>query len=276
MATYAVGDIQGCYEPLSRLLDACHFDPAADRLWVVGDMVNRGPDSLATLRLLHSLERCVVAVLGNHDLHLLALALDNPSAEGNPSLRPVLEAKDRAPLLDWLRQRPFLHSELIETETSSERIVMTHAGIPPIWSLTEAQSHAQEATELLRGKKYPRYLRGMYGNKPDRWSPQLTGIARFRAITNYFTRMRFCAADGRLELTVKENRAAAPLGFAPWFTLPSQHEEAPYTLIFGHWAALDGQTGRTDRLALDTGCVWGRRMTMLRLEDRHPFTIVCQ
>jgi bis(5'-nucleosyl)-tetraphosphatase (symmetrical) len=149
-------------------------------------------------------------------------------------------------------------------------------GIPPIWSLTEARSHAQEAAELLRGKNHPRYLRGMYGNKPDRWSPQLTGIARFRAITNYFTRMRFCAADGRLELTVKESSAAAPRGFAPWFTLPMRHDEPPYTLLFGHWAALDGHTGRNDRLALDTGCVWGRRMTMLRLEDRHPFTVACR
>ena len=276
MATYAVGDIQGCYDPLNRLLDACHFDPAADQLWVVGDMVNRGPDSLATLRLLQSLDRCVVAVLGNHDLHLLAVALDNPPQQSNPTLKQLLEAKDRAPLLDWLRQRPFLHEALIETESGPEQMVMTHAGIPPIWSLIEARSHAQEAAELLRGKNHPRYLRGMYGNKPDRWSPQLTGIARFRAITNYFTRMRFCAADGRLELTVKESSAAAPRGFAPWFTLPMRHDEPPYTLLFGHWAALDGHTGRNDRLALDTGCVWGRRMTMLRLEDRHPFTVACR
>jgi bis(5'-nucleosyl)-tetraphosphatase (symmetrical) len=269
MATYAIGDVQGCWEPLARLLEEeLRFDPAADRLWFVGDLVNRGPDSLRVLRFVRGLGKRAVTVLGNHDLHLLAVAAGVRKLSRKDSLGEILAADDGAELLEWLRHRPLAYRE------SGLDYLMVHAGVPPAWSVEDTLSRAAEVERALQGKACDDFLHHMYGNYPDRWDDSLGNWERLRVITNYLTRMRFCDTEGRLDLDNTSAPDGANRGFKPWF----RHEErraAGTPIVFGHWAALEGRADTEGVYALDTGCVWGGRLRAMRLEDRALFHCGC-
>lgn len=261
MALYAVGDVQGCLQPLKCLLERVHFDPAHDHLWLVGDLVNRGPQSLETLRFLYAMRDSMTTVLGNHDLHLLAIANNIERLKKHDTLREILEVPDRNDLLDWLRRQKLLHYD------AERDIALVHAGIPPQWTLQEALQRAGEVEEALRDDaRLPLFLDGMYGNEPEQWSEELHGAARLRVITNYFTRMRFCTATGALDLKSKEGLGSAPSGYAPWFSHPGRKTRGQ-KIIFGHWAALEGNCNEPGLHALDTGCVWGNAMTLLNVDS---------
>jgi len=268
MATYAIGDIQGCFESLQCLLEKIAFNPSVDKLWLVGDLINRGPDSLATLRFLYSIRHSIEFVLGNHDLHFIAVAYGVRTKGQSDTLDALLQAPDRQELIDWLRQGKLVHSD------DRLAFTMVHAGIPPIWTLDQAQAYAREVEAVLQSRYCSEFLANMYGNSPKRWKNKLIGFDRLRLITNYFTRMRFCSADGKLELETKESAAAAPIGFAPWFSF-SERKTAQSKIIFGHWAALEGKVNAPNLYALDTGCVWGGSLTALRLEDLRYFQCFC-
>ncbi|HJO35530.1 MAG TPA: symmetrical bis(5'-nucleosyl)-tetraphosphatase [Gammaproteobacteria bacterium] len=257
MAVYAIGDLQGCFEELQRLLDRLHFDPAADRLWFAGDLVNRGPDSLATLRFVHSLGERAAVVLGNHDLHLLTLYAQGRGAEANATLRPIFAAEDVTVLLEWLRHQPLLHHD------ARLGFTMTHAGLPPAWDLAQAQACAREVEQALQGEGFAALSRRLYGNEPDRWRPDLTGLARLRYTVNALTRMRFCTADGRLDFTAKGAPGSQPPGLLPWFEVPARTPTG--RLLFGHWSAL-GPVAAPGIYPLDTGCLWGGALSALRLD----------
>lgn len=261
MATYAIGDIQGCYRTLLRLLEAVSFNAEVDRLWFVGDLVNRGPESLSTLRFVRSLGDRATTVLGNHDLHLLAIYYADHPLRPADTFDDVLAAPDRGELLEWLRWRPILHRD------TSLGYVLCHAGLPHIWSLDEAEQHARELETALRGPKHRRYFKKMYGNKPKRWREELEGRKRLRAITNYFTRMRVIDERGTLDLEYNGALEELPAHGFPWY---SAYSGRPLELeiIFGHWAALDGLIEVPGIHALDTGCVWGNGLTALCLETR--------
>ncbi|MDV9031700.1 symmetrical bis(5'-nucleosyl)-tetraphosphatase [Pseudomonas sp. RAC1] len=261
MATYAVGDLQGCLKPLKCLLEQVRFNPASDRLWLVGDLVNRGPESLETLRYLYSIRDSLVCVLGNHDLHLLA-AWHNPERlKKSDTLREIVEAPDADALLGWLRRQKLLHYD------EARGIAMAHAGIPPQWTLGKALELAAEVEQVLRDdNRLQPYLDGMYGNEPNKWSKDLTGIERLRVITNYFTRMRFCTATGKLDLKSKEGLDSAPKGYKAWYAHKNRRSRH-VKIIFGHWAALEGRVDTPDIIALDTGCVWGGAMTLYNLDS---------
>nr|CDQ33563.1 Bis(5'-nucleosyl)-tetraphosphatase, symmetrical [Virgibacillus halodenitrificans] len=260
MSTYAIGDLQGCYAEFAALLERIAFDPRRDRLWLVGDLVNRGPGSLDCLRAVKALGDSARVVLGNHDLHLLAAAWAGAPLKRSDTLQPILEADDRDELLDWLRHQPLLvHDVALDA-------VMVHAGLPPHWSLKQARDYAAEVEAVLRGDAVGDFLVAMYGNSPARWTDDLEGIERLRVIVNTFTRMRFIAADGTLDFDAKEGLDSAPEGFAPWFTYTRNDDPR---IVFGHWAALQGMTpdARVRALALDTGCVWGSELTAVDLES---------
>ncbi|WP_257296326.1 symmetrical bis(5'-nucleosyl)-tetraphosphatase [Endozoicomonas sp. YOMI1] len=258
MTTYAVGDIQGCYDPLRHLLDELKFDPDHDVLWVAGDMVNRGPKSLATLRYLKSLGNSCIAVLGNHDLHLLAVACGIRKQKGKDTLTEVLEAPDADELLQWLRFRPMLHHD------DQRKITMVHAGIPPVWTIDQAIQQARELEQALRSEDHIKWLKKIFKNtKPQPWDDELKLKQRLRLTAAYFTRMRFCNAYGMLDL---ESKGSIPKnGYAPWFRFsksPCYQEQ----IIFGHWAALDGVSGHDNIHAIDTGCVWGKSLTAINVD----------
>ncbi|NIR60919.1 MAG: symmetrical bis(5'-nucleosyl)-tetraphosphatase [Gammaproteobacteria bacterium] len=262
MAHYAVGDVQGCLGPLRRLLEALRFDPAADRLWLTGDLVNRGPDSLATLRLIRELGEAAVAVLGNHDLHMLAVAAGAEPAKTSDTFDDVLSAPDRETLLEWLRHRPLLHRDTALGWT------LLHAGLPPQWDIDTAQARAREVETALRGPRCRELLTGMYGDEPERWSDSLAGAPRLRFIINCLTRLRFCDAAGRLALGVKGPPGAQPEGYLPWFEIPGR-ASAGARIVFGHWAALGTRAG-PDAYGIDGGCVWDGRLVALRLDVDPP------
>ncbi|MCK5893158.1 MAG: symmetrical bis(5'-nucleosyl)-tetraphosphatase [Endozoicomonadaceae bacterium] len=268
MTDYAVGDIQGCYSNLRYLLDKVGFDPDHDTLWAVGDLVNRGPESLETLRYLKSLKKHCIAVLGNHDLHLLAVAHGVRRTKHLDTIDTILVAKDRDELLDWLRHRPLIHYD------KSLKTLMVHAGIPPIWDLDDTRKRAKELETILQGNQYGEFLENMYGNKPRRWSDKLKGWKRLRMITNYFTRMRLCQADGTLDLDMKVSIKASGNDYAPWFQQPSRLP-SELNVIFGHWAALEGKTDMKHIHALDTGCVWGNHLTLMKLTNHQRFNVDC-
>ncbi len=266
MTRYAVGDLQGCFDPLQRLLERVKFDPARDQLWTVGDIVNRGPQSLECLRFFYELGDRARVVLGNHDLHLLAIAHGVRALKRGDTLQPILDAPDCAELLAWLCRQPLLHRDGAYT--------MVHAGLAPQWSIAYAKQLADEVAIALQSDRLVEFLEGMYGDTPASWSDQLKGIERWRTITNYFTRMRFCTSTGELDLKSKEGPATAPPGYMPWFDVP-QRKSAGEILIVGHWAMLMGKTRRDDVIALDTGCVWGNRLTLLNLETRALLSCEC-
>ena len=269
MAVYAVGDLQGCLEPLQCLLEHVHFDPAKDRLWLVGDLINRGPQSLETLRFLYAMRESVVCVLGNHDLHLLASARKIERLKRNDTLREILEAPDNGELLLWLRQQKLMHYD------AERDIVMVHAGIPPQWTLKKALKLAGEVEAALHDDVlYEPFLDGMYGNEPAKWDNDLHGVTRLRVITNYFTRMRFCTPEGKLDLKGKEGADTAMPGYAPWFS-HKERKTKSQKIIFGHWAALEGRCDEPGVFALDTGCVWGGSMTLLNVDTLERYHCDC-
>lgn len=267
MSDYAIGDVQGCYEPLQRLLEHIHFDEKKDRLWFVGDLVNRGPESLAVLQFIYALPIAAQITLGNHDLHLLgSLFGGRPWKGDDDTLQQIINSPHAEELGHWLRQQSILcHSEALN-------LVMCHAGISPLWDLAQAKSLAQELENALRGEHYKEFLALMYGNMPNIWAQDLVGIDRLRLITNYFTRMRFCDAHGKLELDYKGTIKSAPQGIYPWYEVPVRRE-IKADIVFGHWAALMGECSQPNMYAIDTGCIWGGPLTALRLQDRQRFSV---
>lgn len=262
MATYAVGDVQGCYAELCQLLEAVEFS-STDTLWLAGDLVNRGPESLAVLRLVRSLGSRAITVLGNHDLHLLAIYFGGHKAHRGDTFDALLAAPDMPEIAQWYLQQPLL---VVEPTLG---FAMAHAGIPPIWTLTEAQTLAQEVQDHLQNDDYVGYFRELYGNEPNCWQDDLRGMDRLRLITNYFTRMRLIRPDGQLDFKHKGVLQNLPKGYKPWFDyagLGIAPPDASMQIIFGHWAALEGVTDNPQALALDTGCVWGRTLTALCLD----------
>ncbi len=259
MAVYAVGDLQGCYEPLQRLLDLLRFDPATDVLWLVGDLVNRGPQSVEVLRLVRGLGERAVTVLGNHDLTLLAVAAGAVKPKRKDTFYSVLDAPDGAELVDWLRGRPMLHHD------PTLGFTLVHAGLPPQWDLELACRCAAELEATLRGAEHREFLAHMFGAEPRRWRDKLSGYDRLRFIVNALTRMRFCTAEGTLSLTDKGPPGSQASDLLPWFAVPGRRNAA-LKIIFGHWAAL-GYYRAPGLYALDSGCVWGQRLTAIRLDE---------
>ena len=267
MSDYAIGDLQGCYGPLMRLLDLIDFNENTDCLWFVGDLVNRGPDSLAVLRFIKSLPVSPKITLGNHDLHLLASLFGGRPLKGrDDTLQELIAAEDAEELGHWLRKQPIIYySPELNT-------IMSHAGIAPIWDLTQAIAYGQELEQVLSGDDYAEFLMLMYGNIPNSWSEDLRDIDRLRLITNYFTRMRFCNEQGTLELNYKGTIDKAPENLYPWYAVP-RRKEINVDIVFGHWAALRGECPNPRIHAIDTGCLWGGQLTALRLQDKKRFSV---
>ena len=259
MAVWAIGDLQGCYGPTQRLLEKIRFDPAQDRLWFCGDLVNRGGESLETLRLVHSLREHCEVVLGNHDLSLLAISERSPDDQRkvNPDLQRVLFAEDREALIEWLRHRPLVHSD------RELGWMMIHAGLAPKWTSTHAEKHAREVEYRLRGDGRRKLLRNMYGDYPP-WSPALRGVERERAIINIFTRLRYCSPRGRIAFDEKGAPGTQAPGLYPWYEVPGRVER-DLKIVCGHWSTLGLFIGHGVH-AIDTGAVWGGKLTALQLD----------
>ena len=260
MRLFAIGDIQGCAAAFDALLHKIAFRPARDRLWLVGDLVNRGPASLAVLRRVMGLGRSVTCVLGNHDLHLLATVAGRRELAPGDTFHDVLEAPDLSSIVDWLRHRPLLHHD-----RGSNR-VLVHAGIPPPWTVAEARAEARAVETQLGGRQWRSAFRDMYGGEPSAWSEKLRGAERRRYTINALTRMRYCDRHGRLDLSYSGTPGTQPKGLIPWFDVPERRARSTH-IVFGHWAAL-GLLRRSDVTALDTGCVWGNHLTAVRLDRR--------
>ncbi len=264
MPTYAIGDLQGCQPSLLPLLERIDTE-AGTRLIFVGDLVNRGPQSLATLRTVRQLGSRATALLGNHDLHLLAVSQGIRKRHASDTIDDILQADDRRELLDWVRRRPLAHLE--------QGHLMVHAGVLPLWTVEQTLDLAHEVETVLRGPDWVDFLRDMYGNQPVKWDDRLTGSDRLRCIVNALTRIRYCTADGAMELTSKEAFGPAHAGLVPWFDMP-QRQSAGTPIVFGHWSTL-GLTLRPDLIGLDTGCVWGGKLTACRLDDRAIIQVDC-
>lgn len=273
MALYCAGDIQGCDDALERLLSLIGFSPSRDTIYLLGDLVNRGPASAAVLRRCMRLEGSVHALLGNHDLHLLATAHGVRPPSRRDTLDSILHAPDRGALLDWLRQQPLAR----QVEHGGDRLLLVHAGVLPQWSADDVLVYAAEVQAMLRGQALADFLRQMYGNRPDHWDAGLQGPDRLRIIVNALTRLRFCTPEGRMDFDSTESAAQAPAGLLPWFDTP--HRRTQDTLIaFGHWSTL-GWISRPDILGLDTGCVWGGALSAVRfgatLAEREQCKVPC-
>lgn len=267
MATYAIGDIQGCYSALQRLLEKLSFDASRDVLWLTGDLVNRGKASLEVLRFVRGLgDRCKV-VLGNHDLHLLAIMHGVRESNHNDTFHDILEASDSEALMRWLLHQPLLVSD------DERKIVMTHAGVAPCWSILQAKQHAHELEDALRTHPV-KTLTHLFGNTPDQWHDFLKGEDRLRCIVNYLTRMRYCDIDSRLEFSFKGEPADCPPGLLPWFEVPTRKDK-DWSIVFGHWASLRGQSTVANVHALDTGCAWGECLTALCFETQVRTSVRC-
>ena len=284
MSTYAIGDLQGCAQSFDALLNRIAFDARIDRLWLVGDLVNRGPDSLAVLRRVMTLGDAVTVVLGNHDLHLLAVWAGVRKRSRNDTLDGVLAAPDATRLLNWLRHRRLAH----RARFGDGDVLMVHAGVLPSWTITDTMRHAAELEAALRVDTWRDTLAVLFGNQPDRWDDSLTGEVRLRAIINALTRLRYCSDDGRIDFESKDAPAALvagssdastgafprpPAGFKPWFDIAGR-KTRDALVVFGHWSML-GVVVRHDVIALDSGCVWGGALTAIRLEDRTLFQVSC-
>jgi len=263
MATYAIGDIQGCHTSLQHLLLKIQFDPSVDRLWLVGDMVNRGPDSLAVLRWAKAHQDSVITVLGNHDLHALVVYEGMAAAQRMDTLEELLAAPDAPSLFDWLRRQKLAYAQ--------DDLLLVHAGLLPQWNAAQSLALAGEVEQALRGEHYRDFLRHMYGNQPNTWHDDLSGFDRLRVITNALTRLRVCTAEGEMEFKFKGELADVPQGYHAWFNVP-ERASLDSTIIFGHWSAL-GLVLEDHVIALDTGCLWGGSLTALRLQDRQLFQV---
>ncbi|UJF19572.1 symmetrical bis(5'-nucleosyl)-tetraphosphatase [Vibrio sp. SS-MA-C1-2] len=273
MATYLVGDIQGCLDELQQLLSLVEFSPETDTLWLAGDLVARGPHSLETLRFIKSLGKSAITVLGNHDLHLLATAAGFMRVNPKDKTQPIFDADDCDELLTWLRHQPLI--------AQHPEFVVSHAGIHPHWSIEQAIDAAREVETILKSDDYLWLIKNMYSNEPKLWSDNLEGIERYRFTINSLTRMRYCYLDGRLDMACKlppseldDHRFIESEKLVPWFELPLASSSENKRLIFGHWAALMGYQDK-QVIGLDTGCVWGNAMTLLRWEDKKQFVTQC-
>jgi len=265
VATYAIGDVQGCCDALHALLGEIGFSPSRDMLWFVGDLVNRGAQSAAVLRFVRSLGERAIVVHGNHDLHTLAVAAGRAKRRADDTLEDLLAAPDRDALLDWLRMRPLLHVD--------REYVMVHAGLLPSWSLAQAAELAAEVEAALHAPAHLELYASLYGSRPAAWNDALRGPERMRVIVNAMTRMRFCTPDGAMDFSVKGEVEKALPGYLPWFEVRTRKTRG-VPIVCGHWSAL-GLRITPDLLALDTGCVWGGRLTAIRLEDRRVFQTAC-
>lgn len=265
MATYAVGDVQGCYHSFRDLLEHIDFDSSRDRLWLVGDLINRGSGSLEVLRWVYKHQQSIVVVLGNHDLHAIAVAEDKVPAHKSDTLQAIFDAPDGPELLRWLRHQSMIHA--------GQGYIMVHAGLLPQWNVSKALTLGAEVEEALRSDSYLDFLAHMYGNLPDRWGDSLQGMDRLRTITNALTRLRICTVDGRLDFKFNGALADIPDGYIPWFEVP-ERKSADTAIVFGHWSAL-GLQQRDNIFALDTGCLWGGKLTAFRLEDKVVFQVPC-
>lgn len=273
MAIYCVGDIQGCDAAFGRLLEHIDFSPSRDTMYLLGDLVNRGPDSAAVLRRCMTLGSSVQALLGNHDLHLLATAYGVRQPSRRDTLGGILHAPDSAALLDWVRAQPLARSLTL----AGESLLMVHAGVLPQWSAAQTLAYAQEVHAVLRGNDLPEFLQQMYGNAPARWDDGLQGVDRLRTIVNALTRLRFCTPDGTMDFESSESASQAPAGLVPWFDAP-QRRTSDDLIAFGHWSTL-GWLNRPHLLGLDTGCVWGGCLSAVRfggtLAEREHLTVHC-
>ena len=271
MATYAIGDIQGCFDELIVLLEKIKFQTDRDKLWICGDIINRGPKSLETLDFVYSIRENCNITLGNHDLHFLAVAEGTKKISRSDTFQDLLESKNLKVYLKWIKGLPFHHIEEIKNNGVIKTYVMTHAGIPPHWSKEDLESYSSELKETLLGPESINLLKNMYGNVPNHPSMCTSEIERLRLNINYLTRMRFCSGDGSLDLENKGKPHQAPPEMKPWFDWNLKILQDPVHILFGHWAALEGVTGKKNVTALDTGCVWGKRLSALRLEDNRIF-----
>ena len=259
MAVYAIGDIQGCVLEFEELLEKIEFDPGSDQIWITGDIINRGPNSLEALRLAKKFTNCIFTVLGNHDLHLLAVANKIRRSRAGDTIKPILEAPDRDELLHWLRHQPLVHVD------KNLKTLMIHAGVYPGWSKKQLVSYAAEVESILQSDDYSHLLKNMYGNKPVLWTKSLKGWDRYRFIINTLTRMRFCNKNGELNFTQKGKPDSRNTRLVPWY----EHEKikcSKWRIVFGHWSAL-GYFQKNNIISLDSGCVWGGKMTAVRLDS---------
>lgn len=257
MAIYAIGDIQGCYDEFRRLLDKLDFDPAHDKIWIAGDLVNRGPKSLETLRFIKGLGDAAVTVLGNHDMHLIATVISLGKTGKKDTLAQILRASDCEELVHWLRHQPLFHHD--------QGFCMLHAGLPPQWDFAQTLHMARLVEQTMRSKDHPRFFRSMYGNKPNIWQDDLTKSDQLRFAVNCFTRLRFCTADGQLDFTQKGEPGSQPPHLMPWYAVPGR-KSLNMKIIFGHWSTL-GYYEDYNCYSIDTGCIWGGQLTALCLND---------
>jgi len=264
MSIYAIGDLQGCYDSLQALLAKIQFDTNTDKLWFVGDLVNRGPKNIETLRFIKNLGETAITTLGNHDLHLLAVAYGHRKLhDTRDTFHDIVTAPDHDEIIDWLRQQPIMHHD------KESGYTMVHAGLPPQWDLVRAQQCANELQQVLRGELIDNFLANMYGNKPKKWSDTLQGWDRLRYITNSFTRIRYCNAKGKLDFKNNLEPGTQPEKLMPWFHVPGR-KNSNLKIIFGHWASL-GHYLEPNIYALDSGCVWGGKLTAMRVDDSLEF-----
>ncbi len=266
MTTYAIGDVQGCFNALDRLTNHIGFDPSRDHLWFTGDLVNRGPDSLQVLRYVKGLGKAATTVLGNHDLFLMAVAAGIATLRSKDTIADVLHAPDRDDLITWLRCQRLFHR--------NGDYALVHAGLLPQWSIDEAERLGGEVESILQGAEYKAFLHALYPNRRLQWTPTLAGPTRLAAIATVLTRLRVCTAAGVMALEFSGPPSEAPPGYSPWFQIPGRRSHAA-TIVCGHWAAL-GLHLADNILALDSGCVWGNRLTAVRLHDRAVFQSSCQ
>jgi len=263
MSHYAIGDIQGCHAEFCQLLELVGFSPGSDRLWLVGDLVNRGPESLAVLREVKALGDAAVTVLGNHDFHLLTVAAGHAQPRRRDTIAPILEAPDRGELLLWLKHRPLV--------VGDDHLLLVHAGLLPMWTADTALALSREVEAMLEGERADAFLRALYGDEPRAWRDDLDGFDRLRVVVNACTRLRFCNADGAMDFKEKRGPLRAPAGFRPWF----EHEHrasADRTIVCGHWSTLELRLA-PNLLMLDSGCLWGGTLTAIRLEDRRVYQV---
>lgn len=270
MSTYVIGDIQGCYRELLDLLDLINFDSTNDQLWFIGDLINRGPESLEVLRFVKQLNENTVVTLGNHDLHLIAVAKNPDKKKSRDTLDATLAAPDREELMTWLRQQPLLHTD------HDKGFTMVHAGLVPQWDLQQTTEVAQEAEAILKSDAFYDFLDVMYGNRPDQWSDDLAGHDRIRFIINCLTRMRYCSKSGKMDFEFKGAPGSEPKGIYPWFCIKNRKSKKE-KILFGHWSTVIlgniDDFGKYNVYPLDTGCVWGGTLTALRLDDEQWFSV---